>query len=323
MIGQLEQAILYRAIHKRADRHYLDLLAESGERDAEIRLLEAIAATQSQIVQQQVRDAIAQGDIKAAEDAIPWDHLKQRNKDALVFLFLAMMHRAAMSARTKMPAGLQDQVTYLPHATFTAMDRRAEAVANETTQASREAFRNLARRFTPATSDQAAPILTRSIFQTPRDELAVTNWAARLFQILDGAPLTANDRAMLRRSGLAARDIARIGSEGMTSEDLSGIVDGYRARLLHERVARLVQTWLMQAANEGAIDQWRQAIAAGHVQAATKTWVVMPDCCEECEAVAGQTVPLEEDFDTPAGPLSSPPLHPRCRCSVEMQETTA
>ena len=50
-----------------------------------------------------------------------------------------------------------------------------------------------------------------------------------------------------------------------------------------------------------------------------KTWLASSDACEECLALNGKSVPLDEPFvDRPGryGRVMHPPLHPFCMCSL-------
>jgi SPP1 gp7 family putative phage head morphogenesis protein len=47
---------------------------------------------------------------------------------------------------------------------------------------------------------------------------------------------------------------------------------------------------------------------------AGKEWSADPDACDECLALDGVVVALDEDFPDDGG--DGPPLHPRCVCSV-------
>ena len=53
-----------------------------------------------------------------------------------------------------------------------------------------------------------------------------------------------------------------------------------------------------------------------------KTWITrartIPPNCPRCEAMNGQTVPMDDQFTTPEGEkISGPPLHPHCDCILE------
>ena len=45
-----------------------------------------------------------------------------------------------------------------------------------------------------------------------------------------------------------------------------------------------------------------------------KEWLVSADCCDDCEALDGVVVGLDEDFPDDGG--DGPPLHPRCECNI-------
>lgn len=48
-----------------------------------------------------------------------------------------------------------------------------------------------------------------------------------------------------------------------------------------------------------------------------KRWLVSQDnVCELCEALDGQVVGIDEDFDSEGEAVDAPPLHPNCRCDV-------
>lgn len=52
-----------------------------------------------------------------------------------------------------------------------------------------------------------------------------------------------------------------------------------------------------------------------------KSWVLGDESCPRCIALAGQEVPLDEDFVTEDGErVMGPPLHPNCDCDIEIRE---
>jgi hypothetical protein len=50
-----------------------------------------------------------------------------------------------------------------------------------------------------------------------------------------------------------------------------------------------------------------------------KEWFTSGQSNDGCVEVHGQVVPLDQDFDTPFGPLPAPPGHPRCRCLTKLR----
>lgn len=100
-------------------------------------------------------------------------------------------------------------------------------------------------------------------------------------------------------------------------------IEGYRA----ERIAR---TETLKASNDATVFAYKQT---GYVTA--KQWAINPDACPQCEEFDGKKIGLDDsflglgesytytdaegneqqitnDYDT----ITSPPLHPNCRCTV-------
>ncbi len=81
----------------------------------------------------------------------------------------------------------------------------------------------------------------------------------------------------------------------------------------------------INALNLGQQLGWRQARDNGLIDdSARRFWIVTPDdrLCPECAAVPGMNpdgVGLDEEFDTPYGPMEGPTLHPQCRCTEIMR----
>jgi len=48
-----------------------------------------------------------------------------------------------------------------------------------------------------------------------------------------------------------------------------------------------------------------------------KTWNAESDCCDECADLDGTSIAADDQFN---GELDGPPLHPNCRCEIELNE---
>lgn len=73
------------------------------------------------------------------------------------------------------------------------------------------------------------------------------------------------------------------------------------------RAERIARTETAMADVQGSLIGWKES---GVV--AEKEWIVAQDNeCDECSALDGKTVPLDEEFED-----GDPPLHPNCRCDV-------
>lgn len=125
----------------------------------------------------------------------------------------------------------------------------------------------------------------------------------------------------------------------LTDKQFQSAIDRYAARLLRDRAETIARTEIMEAANSGLEEQWREAIRTGLIdgKTATKVWVVTDDdrLCDECLGMDGQEVPvvnmflysgldsstdvsdIEDDAGAPGSEIQvNPPLHPRCRCTM-------
>ena len=72
------------------------------------------------------------------------------------------------------------------------------------------------------------------------------------------------------------------------------------------RAETIARTETATADVQGTIAGWR---ASGVV--AGKQWLVADGCCDECGALDGEVVALDDDFEG-----GDPPLHPNCECTV-------
>ena len=71
----------------------------------------------------------------------------------------------------------------------------------------------------------------------------------------------------------------------------------------------IARTELAFAAVQGNLETYKESGVVSQ-----KEWIVGAGCCEECDALEGICVDLDEDF--PEGAGSGPPFHPNCRCDV-------
>lgn len=121
-------------------------------------------------------------------------------------------------------------------------------------------------------------------------------------ELADGISETSRERIQ----NAVARAVDGDGIDAAYDDILDAIGDEARADMI-------VRTEVMDAANEGLAQSWDQAQEAGLLpDNATKVWIAADGCCDECDAVDGEEVPLDEDFS--AG--DDPPLHPNCRCTM-------
>lgn len=114
-------------------------------------------------------------------------------------------------------------------------------------------------------------------------------------------------------------------------EQIDKMVAAYQRKYLKHRAETIARTESIRANNIGVLDAWRQAIASGKIPEAQvrKSWLVARDerLCKVCQPIPGLNpkmgLPLGQAFQTPKGPIVAPPIHPSCRCAlnVRMYET--
>lgn len=75
------------------------------------------------------------------------------------------------------------------------------------------------------------------------------------------------------------------------------------------RAEMIARTETAFADVQGSLEGWK---ASGLVSG--KEWTVGDGCCDECQALDGKVVALDEAFPDDGG--DGPPLHPNCRCDI-------
>lgn len=108
-------------------------------------------------------------------------------------------------------------------------------------------------------------------------------------------------REMIRSDVVAALD------GGLSSDELADTLLGNYA-FSAARAETIARTELLGADVEGNMQAYRASN-----QVAGKEWAVGAGCCEECAAVDGEIVGLDEQF---SNGLDASPAHPNCRCDV-------
>jgi len=95
--------------------------------------------------------------------------------------------------------------------------------------------------------------------------------------------------------------------EGWSNDTLADELEGSEA-FSEARSERIARTETAFADVQGNLIGWDES---GVVEG--KEWLTAPDCCDECQALHGEIVPLDEDFSDGS---DGPPAHPMCRCDV-------
>ena len=111
---------------------------------------------------------------------------------------------------------------------------------------------------------------------------------------------------------------AKLIAGGMGRSAAEAKANQYAKKLLRLRADTIARTETTNASNAGQLELWEQA---GY-QDQQKTWILTPDdrLCDDCAAMEGQTVKMNENFySTTLGvSVSHPGLHTSCRCSMKI-----
>ena len=107
-------------------------------------------------------------------------------------------------------------------------------------------------------------------------------------------------------------------------DEAAGLGAKYAARQLVYRTENIARTESHNAVEQGRRCEWLEARDDGEIPATTKrAWVSAPASarlCDLCVAMDGQEVGLDDDFycEELGIYVSSPTLHPSCRCTVRL-----
>lgn len=105
--------------------------------------------------------------------------------------------------------------------------------------------------------------------------------------------------------------------------DIRDILDAVDDTLYNaNRAETIARTETMEAANEGQLELWDQAVEEGLLTGKEKVvWIVTPDdrLCPICEPLDGETTELGGTFDVDGEEIDGPPAHPNCRCTTGLE----
>ncbi|MDT8442439.1 MAG: phage minor head protein, partial [Desulfuromonadales bacterium] len=124
---------------------------------------------------------------------------------------------------------------------------------------------------------------------------------------------------------------ARLIEAGATATEARKAGTRYAALSRRRRAIKIARTETIRAANRGQLSIWERAADRGLIDRSVtlEAWIVTPDdrLCPICAPLAGQTRPLAGTFGstTPSASgtgravfASTPPIHPHCRCALEL-----
>ncbi len=127
---------------------------------------------------------------------------------------------------------------------------------------------------------------------------------------------------MRERTAVMSREDVLIAA-GLPDRKIKSAVKRYKNQLLRKRAKRIARTETLDAYTQGLEDSWQLAKEQGVLEpTAMKEWLEITASartCEICRGLAGQRVPIGENFVSDIiGEVMRPPAHPSCRCSVSL-----
>jgi Phage Mu protein F like protein. len=280
-VRKMSPAAWWTALHRVAD----DL-----EPSMRMAFLRAVRMVQARLDLVNVIDALQRGQI---DQSALWQALESELDSAMRSPMREALLGGADVASRKLP-GMRFDLTN--PAAVQAVDTEVANLVRDITEQSRQAIRDLVRQSVQGNFDvrQLAQQVKGSIGLTPQYAVATERY-----------------RQSLVDNGL---------SEGRALTRAQAYAD----RLLRHRAVTIARTEVIRATNAGQQTVWRDAQQEGLLGFdAQRTWIVTPDdrLCELCAPMDGQTVGLNEPFQSDEGPVDYPPLHPNCRCAVGIAQT--
>lgn len=268
----------WRALHQIADG------LEPTVRNA---FLRAVRMVQAKLDIVNLEDAVNRGTI---DQSAFWQVLQSELDSALRAPLREALLGGAGIADRRLPQGMMRFDLTNP-AAVRAVDTEVANLVREITNESRQAIRDLVQQSILGTFDvhQLARQIRSSIGLTSRYAVAVDNYQQTLLD--NGMP---DGQAMTRSQA-------------------------YADRLLRYRAQMIARTEVIRATSAGQSAVWNDAQAEGLLPVdAQRVFITTPDdrLCEICAPMDGQTVGINEPFQSDLGPIDYPPVHPSCRCAV-------
>lgn len=251
---------------------------------------DAVRLVRDKMVEREVENALAAGDIEGALDAVRMELGEAMLADTIPQSLRTAYERAALTARDSL-RNHSEAVSFdlLNPESMSWIRARAAELINEFGSSSLRAIRgfiNRAYRRGETPAELARTIRESGIGLTERQITAVDNF-----------------RIAMENS-----------TEDFTAAQVEARVTAYAERALRQRARLIARTEILRAEGEGNRALWREALRRGLIDARAEVeWQTtgQENVCPECDGLEGETVNIGELFS--AG-VEGPPLHPACSC---------
>lgn len=296
-------------------------------------LASALKALRDAVPVKPIADKIAARDLTGAADLVNIETFKHDLRVA----FAKITETYAASAST-IGAVKKDATTFSgeqPAPDRFAFDLYTEEVAAELADFQGALIGNLTddmrrRIFDAVAKGVQDNVDPRDIAASIRDQIGLSDRLAKAVVNYRLALETGDAAALARslRDVSADGDVSAAIAQGVAldPERIDALVDAYVDRALDYRADMIARTEASRAANMGLQAGYRQAIADGVFPsvAVKQYWMVALDekTCLACILVAvaaNAGISLDAPFIAEGEEIDAPPLHPNCRCSLEIR----
>jgi hypothetical protein len=331
----------FRAVEYQSKSDPTRLIAEAHRPAIAATLARALKIARAEVPRAEIARLVQARDLAGAADAVNLQSLRHDLRaafDAVADAYKASAARAAVDIR----------------ATHAPARKDASTMSGETERPDRFAFDMLAdevlsdlRDFQDAfignlTDDQRQAVfdtITQGVRDNAepaevanqvRDQIGLSDRLAAAVANYRRALETGSSDALrraLRDAGADADVQAAIDAGApMSPERIDELVDAYTDRALDYRADMIARTESSRAANMGLQASYRQAVADGVFPsvAVKQYWMLAMDerTCIACILVAiaaNVGIGIGDSFMSDGEAIESPPLHPNCRCTLEMR----
>lgn len=270
----------WRFIHK---------IADEGSTEIQKVFLDALRKVMSKIDIRALEKALADNDIEAAFNAIPWKSTAMKDfEEKLPKAIRKIYTTAAIEAQAALPEGVSFSFSDVNPRAVAFVEAQAAQLITVIDDDAKLAIRELVRRMTEGEFDAR---------KTARLIRAHIGLSKPLQKAVDSAYLT------------------WIG-EGLPIEKVLAKVERYSAKLIRYRAKVIARNEGMTAANEGQRELWQQGLEQGELDSneVEKLWIVTPDdrLCAKCSPLTNERADLDGVF---SNGRNGPPAHIQCRCA--------
>ncbi len=310
----------------------MNALADTIQSSVKISLTRGLFRFRDRVDVDAIAGAILAGEEAKILDTIPWEQMETDISGVGIAIEDGMLE-GANKGRNFFPATVKPRFEFDTNNPRVAqfIKTRTASLVVEISENSRNSIRAITRQVIDSglKPKAAARSIRNVVGLTSRQAQAVTNFRlkieqGRLSDLTDAQRRDIAPRLGRGRSRIKLNDpkVRAQFQAALDRQDIDGMADKMSKRMIKQRSEMIARTESLNAVNAGHLSVWQQAADDGIVDRANamKRWIIDPTtACEICMPQQGQTVPIDEQFSTPVGPVDVPTqVHPQCNCMMEL-----